>query len=433
MVSIWNGVSGIARRPKHSSSIHSNDTVDDHCNNDLVDSIEGGMSKICINPQVLKPSRHKKLWEKYYFSKSLCGKKFTLYKDNTNKDFVLSAWIVNRNEIRISQYENDCGNIYNEHKDKYTFVLKREHLDAPLKLFTTRECEMCDGILGLGCCTTNEMHQTKCMNDTSINNNSNNKLNTNNAIGERQTLCIINHSVVPIYCNSTNSRRSGDSSTGDHDARVMDIQLPNFHGNYDRRDCWCKRGKKMKEVRKAEQEKMKQNYAYSIQYYNEYDNNNIHTNNSLPNSRRNSKLSSTSGSDDDSCSTVSDDTDKNNNKNELQQHKTFQCNELPPIQLACRVPRWNQKVGSLVMDFEGNRVKLASSKNFLMYIPTSSTDRSSNREKIKTKPVLQVGKYKSKRYNLDIKEPLSTVQAFAIALSAFLWKKDNEVCEKKKR
>ena len=59
--------------------------------------------------------------------------------------------------------------------------------------------------------------------------------------------------------------------------------------------------------------------------------------------------------------------------------------------------------------------------------------RSSNGEKIKTKPVLQVGKYKSKRYNLDIKEPLSTVQAFAIALSAFLWKKDNEVCEKKKR
>ena len=45
--------------------------------------------------------------------------------------------------------------------------------------------------------------------------------------------------------------------------------------------------------------------------------------------------------------------------------------------------------------------------------------------KDKASPILQVGKCKSKRYNLDIKEPLSTVQGFAIALSGFLWKKES--------
>jgi hypothetical protein len=431
MVSIWDGVSGIAKRAADISNTSTlNDKViDDVASNEMVDSIEGGIAKICINPAILKPSRYKKQWEKHYFTKSLCGKKFTLYKDNSARDFVLSAWIVNRNEIRISQYENDCNNIYNEHEDKYIFVLRRDDLDSPLKLFTTRECEMCDGILGLGCCTTNYLNRDSP--DASSNNASNNGSNNNkyNQTTEgRQTLCIINHSVVPIFRNCTNSRRDGDSSHGEHDARIMNIQLPNFHGNYDRRDCWCERGKRMKELRKAEQEKLKHDYAYSMYYNNHDDIDTKNTNvSSIIGQRRNSKTSNSSLSDDDSCSTVSDDTSKHYDKYDVRQHKTFQCNELTPIKLACKVPRWNQKVASLVMDFEGNRVKLASSKNFLMYI------RGEKERKDKASPILQVGKCKSKRYNLDIKEPLSTVQGFAIALSGFLWKKENEICNKRKK
>ena len=118
-------------------------------------------------------------------------------------------------------------------------------------------------------------------------------------------------------------------------------------------------------------------------YYSDHDA--IDTNNTNINSilgqRRSSKTSNSSLSDDDSCSTVSDDTSKHYDKYDVRQHKTFQCNELTPIKLACKVPRWNQKVGSLVMDFEGNRVKLASSKNFLMYIRTNNKDGKEQKDK----------------------------------------------------
>ena len=176
----------------------------------------------------------------------------------------------------------------------------------------------------------------------------------------------------------------------------------------------------MKEIRRVEEEKRSRSDAYSMHEYGVEDSD-AHAVGAP--ARRDGKTSSVFGSDDDSCSTLSDD---KGHQDSLQRHKFFQCNELPPIKLSCKVPQWNQKVGSLVMDFIGSRVKVASSKNFLMYISSKGGSGKSN-------PVLQVGKYRSKRYNLDIKEPLSTVQGFAIALSAFLWKKDDDKTRKKGR
>ena len=397
MASIWDGISGIARRPDR-SHLSPHEMVEDDLD---LNSMEDGTSKVCIDPLLLKPSRCKKQWEKYYFTKSLCGTKFKLYKENHNKDYALSAWIVNRNELRISQFEMDCNDVYTQHKDKFVFVLKREHVDAPLRLYTVRECEMCDGLLGLGCCSRDETR---------------NALVDAEGIEERQLLCVIKHGVVPIFGPSRGT--AGGTSGSDHDARVMDIRLPGFHGNFDRRDCWCKRGQRMKEIRRVEEEKRSRSYAYSMHEYGVEDSDAHAVAAPL---RRDSKTSLVSGSDDDSCSTLSDDKGHNGL---LRQHKFFQRNEPPPIKLACKVPQWNQKVESLVMDFVGSRVKLASSKNFLMYISSKGGAGKSN-------PVLQVGKYRSKRYNLDIKEPLSTVQGFAIALSAFLWKKDDGSTKKK--
>ena len=378
MASIWDGISGIARR-KDDSRLSLHETAEDDLD---LNCMEAGTSKICIDPLLLKPSRCKKQWEKYYFTKSLCGTKFKLYKDNQSKDYALSGWIVNKNELRISQFEMDCNDVYSQHKDKFIFVLKRDHVDAPLRLYTVRECEMCDGLLGLGCCSSDETRTPPV-----------------DAEGpqERQLLCVINHGVVPIFGPSRCT--AGGVGGVDHDARVMDISLPGFHGNFDRRDCWCRRGQRMKEIRRMEEEKRNRSHAYAMHEYGMEDSD-AHSVGAP--ARRDSKTSSVFGSDDDSCSTLSDD---KSHHGSLQRHKFFQCNELSPIKLSCKVPQWNQKVGSLVMDFVGNRVKVASSKNFLMYISSKGSSEKSN-------PVLQVGKYRSKRYNLDIKEPLSTVQGF---------------------
>ena len=92
-----------------------------------------------------------------------------------------------------------------------------------------------------------------------------------------------------------------------------------------------------------------------------------------------------------------------------------------PILMKSALPRWNLKYGTLVMDFQGTRVKLASSKNFLMYAPAHLG---------KKVPILQVGKAKKRRYHMDFRAPLSPIQAFAISVSSFIWKKDKKKTSK---
>jgi len=75
------------------------------------------------------------------------------------------------------------------------------------------------------------------------------------------------------------------------------------------------------------------------------------------------------------------------------------------VELVTNLPRFSEQVGCLVMDFHGDRVKLASTKNFVM-----STAKDS-------KPIFQFGKSKAKTYILDHKFPLAPIQAFGIGLS----------------
>lgn len=68
-------------------------------------------------------------------------------------------------------------------------------------------------------------------------------------------------------------------------------------------------------------------------------------------------------------------------------------------------PQWNQKLQAFVLNFEG-RVTKPSVKNFQI---------SDEKDNI----ILQFGKVDENRFTLDFQYPLSPIQAFCIALSAF--------------
>lgn len=76
------------------------------------------------------------------------------------------------------------------------------------------------------------------------------------------------------------------------------------------------------------------------------------------------------------------------------------------IELTSLRPKWNEKLGSLCMDFKG-RVEAASAKNFQLCLDE--------------KPVLVYGKKKNGTFALEFQHPLSTAQAFTIALSTMYW------------
>jgi len=76
------------------------------------------------------------------------------------------------------------------------------------------------------------------------------------------------------------------------------------------------------------------------------------------------------------------------------------------IELSSLRPKWNEKLGSLCMDFKG-RVEAASAKNFQLCLDEQS--------------VLMYGKKNNGTFALEFEHPLSTAQAFTIALSTMYW------------
>lgn len=79
------------------------------------------------------------------------------------------------------------------------------------------------------------------------------------------------------------------------------------------------------------------------------------------------------------------------------------------IDIITKMPRFSEQVGCLVMDFHGDRVKVASTKNFVMALKGS-------------RPLFQFGKSNDKNYVLDHRFPLAPIQAFAIGLSMCSWR-----------
>jgi hypothetical protein len=79
------------------------------------------------------------------------------------------------------------------------------------------------------------------------------------------------------------------------------------------------------------------------------------------------------------------------------------------LRLCLKKPDWNEEVESLVLDFRGRRV-VASAKNFQAVLSH--------------KPhhvVCQYGKIGQNVFGLDLRYPLSLVQAFAIAMTTVSW------------
>lgn len=88
--------------------------------------------------------------------------------------------------------------------------------------------------------------------------------------------------------------------------------------------------------------------------------------------------------------------------------------ECDPIQLVTKLPRWVASSGCLTQKFHGNRVKSSSAKNFIL-----TQDKAAPRGDQSI--AMQFGKKKKSQYIMDHGSPLSTLQAFAIALSMCNW------------
>lgn len=87
------------------------------------------------------------------------------------------------------------------------------------------------------------------------------------------------------------------------------------------------------------------------------------------------------------------------------------------VQLQNKLPKWNAQLGCLSLHFGRKRVKASSSKNFLIY--TDDTLNDERRCESADEAVFQLGKLGSRTFSLDFRYPISPLQAFAIALTAF--------------
>jgi hypothetical protein len=76
------------------------------------------------------------------------------------------------------------------------------------------------------------------------------------------------------------------------------------------------------------------------------------------------------------------------------------------LELTSLRPKWNEKLGSLCMDFKG-RIDAASAKNFQLCL--------------NDEVILVYGKKSNGDFILDFEHPLSPAQAFAIALTTMYW------------
>jgi len=85
-----------------------------------------------------------------------------------------------------------------------------------------------------------------------------------------------------------------------------------------------------------------------------------------------------------------------------------------PISLVTKLPKWNARMCNMTQKFHGNRVKRSSAKNFIL-----TADKNSPR--LQQGTVMQFGKKGKSEYILDHTSPLSSLQAFAVALTMCNW------------
>eukprot|EP00931_Biecheleriopsis_adriatica_P093811 TRINITY_DN67530_c0_g1_i1.p1 TRINITY_DN67530_c0_g1~~TRINITY_DN67530_c0_g1_i1.p1 ORF type:complete len:356 (-),score=31.35 TRINITY_DN67530_c0_g1_i1:14-1021(-) len=82
-----------------------------------------------------------------------------------------------------------------------------------------------------------------------------------------------------------------------------------------------------------------------------------------------------------------------------------------PLQLRSKLPVWNTELEALILNFEGRSMLKSCPRNFIVIGESSNDDR----------PVFQHAKIADNTWCLDFKNPLSLVQAFALAMSSLDW------------
>lgn len=94
-------------------------------------------------------------------------------------------------------------------------------------------------------------------------------------------------------------------------------------------------------------------------------------------------------------------------------HARCQCQDpcaLAPLHACTLKPMWDDELESLVLDFNDRTVQ-SSPMNFILRIDVGQSPH----------VILQHAKMCENTYSLDFRYPLSTIQAFAVALTALVW------------
>jgi len=89
------------------------------------------------------------------------------------------------------------------------------------------------------------------------------------------------------------------------------------------------------------------------------------------------------------------------------------------VGVASQIPRWDSAHGCLVMKFQRQRVKVSSSKNFIIFRAKEAGRGGANGNVDPGAAVMQFGKVTDDDYALDLRSPIAPLHAFALALSSF--------------
>ena len=284
-------------------------------------------------------------------------------------------------------------------------ALIRLHKKKKRYTLYSRSCELCDGVLSRFTCGT----------ESPIS-------------GDRQLLAEIEHEVVHIPRAGTVCRR-------------VAVELPYVHARDKSRVVWCPRsGTPRDKARKESLVALGMPDAQPVRVKRSESGSDVLrqiVKKTTPKSSNRNKSGGWSNDDDDDGASC--DPNHNNLSNSTGTSKKMEANAPSTstnsrnkvdinnswqddrhknrLLLMSKLPKWNDRVESFCMSFHGQRIKVASSKNFVF-----GTNQGKTKEE-KDSPVLQFGKQSEngKRFALDFRYPMAPIQAFGIFLTACNW------------
>lgn len=424
------------------------------------DQLEKGFSREVVSLSTVQPTRLRRQWQKAHVVKGGYGDEFRMYLDLTG-EFVFTAWKIGKN-FYISQYEHspeekaqierarageddddegwlfggeDGSSPMHSYSERnlppHTFALLFEDVNGGTKgrfRIMSTQCEFCDRCLQTFTCRSGEP-----------------------AGKYRQCLGYVEHEMASIrgapgvQARNVVARLPSFRECGDNLLQMCpESVISSPHQSCVQfRDPWCPRTTMLRRRSDAATKAALQSYL-DAEEHGMYSHGEEERDASAPPSTTSSdheqktpletdssgdESSSDAGSrgepavwrSDRRCASSSSLGARNSDLDDLSSSprrkssmsvelKMDLMDEVDPIRVKTRLPRWDAAMESLVLGFERNRVKASSSKNILMALGDDPKHT-----------VLQFGKVSSGRFTLDFRYPMSHIQAFAIAVSSFGW------------